>query len=52
MQIHIKPFDTTFFLHIETAVMICLSMHNIFCANITILFHFDYTIVSKNMMEA
>ena len=52
MQMHIKPFDTTFFLHREPAVIICLSMHNILYTNVTTLLHFDYTNISKYMIEA
>jgi len=32
--------------------MIDLFMYSFFCANITLLLHFDYTYISKYMIEA
>ena len=52
MHIHIKPVDTVSFFNEQTTVIIYLYMHNILYTNITLSLHFDYTNISKHMIEA
>ena len=51
MHIHIKPVDTVGFFNEQTTVIIYLYMHILYRTNITPLLHFDYTGISKHMIE-
>lgn len=47
-----KTFLYSFLFNEEITVMLYLSMYNISCINVTLLLRFDYTYISKYMIEA